>query len=80
MEESMLEQFVKSCSPWEEPILEQFMENSSCLPWGGPHTGAGEECEEEGAAKTMCDDLTTAPIPRPPAMLRGRRQRNQECS
>lgn len=23
------------------------------LAWDGPHTGAGEECGEEGAAETM---------------------------
>jgi len=46
-----LEQFVKSCSPWEGLTLEKFMEN--CLPWVGPHAGAGEESEEEGAAGTM---------------------------
>ena len=27
--------------------------------------------EEEGAAETMCDELTTTPIPRPPVLLRG---------
>jgi len=26
--------------------------------------------EEEGAAETTCDELTTTPIPRPPALLR----------
>ena len=51
--------------------LEKFMED--CLPWEGPHGGAGEECEEEGAAETTCDELTTTPIPRPPVPLRGRR-------
>jgi len=31
--------------------------------------------EEEGAGETMCDELTTTPIPRPPVLLRegGRR-------
>ena len=29
--------------------------------------------EEEGAAETTCDELTTTPIPRPPAPLGGRR-------
>jgi len=33
-----------------------------CLPWEGPHAGA-EEPEEKGAAETMCDELTAAPIP-----------------
>jgi len=32
--------------------------------------------EEEGAAETMCDELTTAPIPRPTVPLGGRRERN----
>ena len=27
--------------------------------------------EEEGAAETMCDELTVTPIPRPPALLGG---------
>ena len=53
------------------------MEN--CLPWEGPHTGAGEECEEsspeeEGTAETTCDELIVTPIPHPPALLRGRRE------
>jgi len=74
--------FLKDCTPWEGPFLEQFMKNCSrwegltlekfmedCLPWEGPHTGAGAECEEEGVAETMCDELTTAPIPHPPAPL-----------
>jgi len=39
-----LRQFVKSCSLWEGLTLEKFMED--CLPCKGPHTGAGEECEE----------------------------------
>ncbi|KAK4832494.1 hypothetical protein QYF61_023541 [Mycteria americana] len=46
---------MKNCSLWEGLTLEKFMEN--CLSWKGPHTGAGEECEEsspeeEGAAET----------------------------
>jgi len=44
-----------------------------CLPREGPHAGAGEECEEEGAAETTCDELTTTPIPRSPVPLRGKR-------
>jgi len=31
--------------------------------------------EEEGTAETTCDELTAAPIPHPPALLRGRRER-----
>lgn len=34
-----------------------------CLPWVGPHTGAGKECEEEGAAETMRYELITTPVP-----------------
>ncbi|OPJ76057.1 hypothetical protein AV530_008924 [Patagioenas fasciata monilis] len=67
----MLEQFVKNCSPWEGPMLEKFMED--CLPWVEPHTGAGEEHEEEGAAETTCDELTATPIPHPPVLLWERR-------
>jgi len=29
--------------------------------------------EDEGAAETSCDELTVTPIPRPPALLVGRR-------
>ncbi|KAK4832969.1 hypothetical protein QYF61_026795 [Mycteria americana] len=60
----MVEQ-ISTCSPWKGPMLEQFMKNYSlwegltlekfvedCLLWEGPHAGAGEECEEEGAAET----------------------------
>jgi len=32
--------------------------------------------EEEGVAETACDELTVTPIPRPPAPLGGRRERN----
>jgi len=35
--------------------------------------------EEEGAAETTCDEPTTTPIPRPPAPLRGRRERKMGC-
>ena len=40
----MLEQFVKNRSPWEGPMLEKFVED--CLLWEGPHAGAGEGCED----------------------------------
>ncbi|KAK4824801.1 hypothetical protein QYF61_019469 [Mycteria americana] len=53
-----LEQFVKSCSPWEGPTLEELVED--CLLWVGPHAGAGEEGEEEGAAETTCDEMNPA--------------------
>ena len=36
--------------------------------------------KEEGAAETACDELIATPIPRPPAPLGGRRQRNGERS
>ncbi|GAB0184576.1 hypothetical protein GRJ2_000922900 [Grus japonensis] len=40
-ERPTLEQFVKNCSPWEGLTLEKFVED--CLPWKRPHAGAGEE-------------------------------------
>jgi len=43
------------------------------LPWEGPHDRAGEDCEEEAASETVCDELTIMPIPYPPVLLRGRR-------
>ena len=36
----------------------------------------GPPPREEGAAETMCDELTTAPLPHPPVPLGGRRKRN----
>jgi len=36
--------FLKDCTLWEGPTLEQFMEN--CSLWEGPHAGAGAEYEE----------------------------------
>ena len=51
--------------PWrEEPSLEGLLAGL-VTPWEGPCAGAGEEGEEEGAAETMCDELTTTPIPHP---------------
>lgn len=52
--------------PWEGLTLEKFVGDS--LLWDGPHSGAGEECEEsspsgEGAAEAVCDELTAALIP-----------------
>ena len=35
---------VKNCSLWEGLTLEKLVED--CLPWEGPHAGAGAECEE----------------------------------
>ncbi|KAK4810932.1 hypothetical protein QYF61_013340 [Mycteria americana] len=67
----MLEQFMKNCSPWEGPMLEKVVKD--CLLWVGPHTGAGEECEEEGVAERKHYELTTTLIPCPSAPLWGRR-------
>jgi len=47
-------------------------------PMGRTHAGAGEGCEEEGAAEPTCDELTTTPIPQPTAPLGGRSKRNRE--
>jgi len=33
--------------------------------------------KEEEAAETTCEERTATPIPRPPALLRGKRQRNR---
>jgi len=44
-----------------------------CLPWVGPHTGAGEDSEEEGVTETRCHELTTTPFPHLPVLLGGRR-------
>jgi len=73
-EEPMPEQFLKDCTPWEGPTLEKSVQN--CLPREGPHAGAGAQGEEsspeeEGAADPMCDELTAAPIPRPPRRAGG---------
>jgi len=38
--------------------LEKFVKD--CIPWQGPHTGAGEEHKEEGAAETK-HELTEIP-------------------
>jgi len=72
----MLVQFLKNCSKWARLTLDQFVEN--CIRQEGPHSGAGEECEEEGTAETTCDKLTETPIARPPVALRGRRWRIHE--
>ncbi|KAJ7412869.1 hypothetical protein WISP_94352 [Willisornis vidua] len=45
----MLEQFMKNCSSWEEPMLKKFRKD--CLQWESPHTGTAGEYEEEGGAK-----------------------------
>jgi len=49
------------------------MRETSC--WSGERVKS-PLLEEEGAAETMCDELTVTPIPRPPVLLGGRRKRN----
>jgi len=78
--------FLKDCTPWKGPMLEELVNNislwkgftlekfmESCLLWEGPHTGARGECEEEGVAETTCNELTATPIPRPSVPRSGRR-------
>lgn len=44
----------------------------NCLPWEVPHSGAGEECVEEGVVDTTRDELTTTHVPHVPMLvLRG---------
>jgi len=54
--------FLKSCSPWQGPTLEQFVAEG-LYPMGRTHAGAGAESKEDGVAETACDELTTTPIP-----------------
>ncbi|GAB0178670.1 junction-mediating and -regulatory protein-like [Grus japonensis] len=59
--------------PMEDPTLEQSVPEG-LHPMEGTHAGAGAECEEsspeeEGAAETVCDELTTTPIPHPSVPL-----------
>jgi len=42
----------------------------NCLLWVGPHARAVEECGEEDAVETMCDELTAIPILCPPVPVR----------
>jgi len=61
------------------------VEQISTCSLGGPYTGAGgcpkkaltpgagEKCEEERAAETTCDELTTTPIHCCPVLRRGKR-------
>jgi len=44
-----------------------------CLLWERSCAGAGKECEEEGAAEIMCDELTTTPMSHPHVPFRGSR-------
>jgi len=39
-----LEQFVKNCSSWQRLMMKKFVED--CFPWEGPCAGEGQECEE----------------------------------
>jgi len=57
----MLEQFMEDCLHGRDLMLEQGQSVRSPPP------------ERQGAAETTCDELTTAPTPRHPAPLRGRR-------
>jgi len=54
---------------WEGLTLEHFMKN--CVLWEGPHAGAGEECEEEGAAEITRYELTTTSFHHPHLQLLG---------
>jgi len=63
----MLEWFLKNSSPWEGPTSKTVVKD--CISWDGPHAGTREECEEEEAVETMCDELLVTPIPHPPKSL-----------
>ncbi|GAB0186735.1 AN1-type zinc finger protein 5-like [Grus japonensis] len=52
----------RTVSRGRDPMLEQGKSVRSPPP------------EEEGAAETACDELTTTPVPHPPVLLRGRRE------
>jgi len=70
--------FLKDCTSWKGPTLGQFVK--SCSPWEGLTLEQGQSVrspppEEEGEADTTCVELTTTPIPHPPAPLEGRRER-----
>ncbi|TRZ19277.1 hypothetical protein HGM15179_007833 [Zosterops borbonicus] len=71
-----LEQYVKKCSPWEVTTLEKFAEDCS---FGRDPTLEERKSmknlspEEEGAAETMSDELTTVPITHPLSLLGERR-------
>ncbi|KAJ7401826.1 hypothetical protein BTVI_92309 [Pitangus sulphuratus] len=56
----------------------QLVERTHIEEGPGRVSGVVEECEEEGAAETRCDELTIVPISCPPTSLCGRRQRNWE--
>lgn len=66
----------RQCAPWKRLILGQFTgdchEREPMLVQG--RSVRSLPTEEEGAAETHDDDMTTAPIPHPPALLRGGRK------
>jgi len=71
--------FVKSCSPWEglslwRSLWRTAMRGTFTLEQG--KSVKSPPPEEHGAAETMCDELTATPIPRPPSLPEGRRERN----
>ena len=47
-------------------MLDQFVKDY--VLWKEIHAGAGEESEDEGAAETKNYELTSIPIPHPPAL------------
>lgn len=51
---------LKDWSPWKGSMLEQLRKS---LPWEGLLTGTGEQCDEKGAAKMKCYELTKNFIP-----------------
>jgi len=61
--------FLKGCTPWEGRTVSHerdlMLEQGKSLRSHPP--------EEEGAAETMCDELTATPFPRPPVPLGQRR-------
>ena len=70
--------FLKDCTPWKGPTLEQFVKNDSHRrnSWRTVSRGRDPTLEqgktvrspppeEEGAAETTCDELTATPIPYP---------------
>lgn len=48
-------------------MVEQF--SKDCIPWEGPHTGAGDKYEKKGVAVMKSSQLTTMSLPPPPALL-----------
>jgi len=46
--------------------------------WSRGRSVSSPPPEEEGAAETVCDELTATLVPRPPVLLEGRRERTWE--